>query len=413
MKRVLAVLTRIPEPWATFGAWLLAVAVGALDLVTGYDFHLTAFYLVPICWVCWVRGRSAGLVLAVVSSFFVVLSDRLAGHNYEHSWFPFWNGLMLLAVFGVAVEVLAAFMVAHQSNLEARALLESVNERLEETVQERTSALLTEVAERHRIETAKIHVERLLERQEKLAVLGTLTAGMAHEIRNPLTSLKARLYTLEKHLHAVPAARKDTDIIGKEISRLEHIVRDALSFARPAEPQLALIPADVILREILGLMSLHLENRQVHLAIESAPNLFIRADSGHLKQVLINLVQNAADAIDGLGTVTLRIRAARLPLMGHETDVVVFEVSDTGKGILPEVEKRLFDPFFSTKETGTGLGLPIAARIVQKHGGVLTYRTQLGKGTTFEVVLPGANDTAESAMSSHDLLRAGAARKEA
>ena len=248
------------------------------------------------------------------------------------------------------------------------------------------------------LQTKLVHSQHLLERQEKLVTLGTLAAGIAHEIRNPLTSLKARLYTLEKHLQTVPAARKDTDIIGAEISRLERIVQDVLSFARPSDPKLETIAADTLLRDVQGLMSPNLERRGVQLVVESNTELHIRADSGHLKQVLINLVRNGAEAIDGTGTVTLRSRAARAPVAGGETDAVILEVSDTGKGIPPEVEKRLFDPFFSTKETGTGLGLPIAARIVERHGGTLQYQTRLGHGTTFGVVLPREiKDTARNA----------------
>ena len=248
------------------------------------------------------------------------------------------------------------------------------------------------------LRTKLVHSQSLLEKQEKLATLGTLAAGIAHEIRNPLTSLKARLYTLEKHLQTVPAARKDTDIISAEISRLEHIVQDILSFARPSDPKLETIAAEIVVREVRGLMSPDLESRGLQLVVECGLGLFIRADSGRLKQVLINLVRNAAEAMDGPGTVTLRARAARAPLAGRETDAVILEVSDTGKGIPPEVEKRLFDPFFSTKETGTGLGLPIAARIVEKHGGMLQYQTRPGYGTTFGVVLPREiNDAARSA----------------
>jgi signal transduction histidine kinase len=238
------------------------------------------------------------------------------------------------------------------------------------------------------LRTKLVQSQTLLERQQKLATLGTLAAGIAHEIRNPLTSLKARLYTLEKHLENVPAARKDTDIISAEISRLEHIVQDVLSFARPSDPKLETIAAGTVIREVQGLMSPDLETRGVRLIVESSPELFLRADSGHLKQVLINLVRNAAEAIDGAGTVTLRTRPARAPLGGRETDAVILEVADDGQGIPLAVEKRLFDPFFSTKETGTGLGLSIAARLVEKHGGVLQYQTQPGHGTTFGVVLP-------------------------
>jgi signal transduction histidine kinase len=299
-----------------------------------------------------------------------------------------WNALMLLAVFVGAVYSVTAALDAYRSLAEAQALLREANEDLEETVQRRTAALRAEIAERQRLEQVKVQAERLLERQEKLATLGTLTAGIAHEIRNPLTSLKARLYTLDKHLQAVPAARKDTDIISAEISRLERILQDALSFARPADPKLESLAADTLLREVQGLMSTSLESRAVEVVVESDSGLHIRADSGHLKQVLINLVHNGADAIVGAGTVTLRARVGRASLGGHETDTVILEVIDTGKGIPPAVEKRLFDPFFSTKETGTGLGLPIAARIVERHGGILQYETRLGDGTTFGVVLP-------------------------
>jgi signal transduction histidine kinase len=248
------------------------------------------------------------------------------------------------------------------------------------------------------LRTKLVQSQSLLEKQEKLATLGTLAAGIAHEIRNPLTSLKARLYTLEKCLQTLPAARKHTDIISAEITRLERIVQDLLSFARPSDPKGITIAADTVIREVQGLMSQNLESRGVQLVVESSPELLIHADSGHLKQVLINLVRNAAEAIEGAGTVTLRTRAARAPLAGHPADVVILEVADNGKGIPPEVEKRLFDPFFSTKEAGTGLGLSIAARIVEKHGGVLQYQTRPGHGTTFGVVLPReTNDNARSA----------------
>src|SRR5258705_7682734 len=113
------------------------------------------------------------------------------------------------------------------------------------------------------LRTRLVESQTLLERQQKLATLGTLAAGIAHEIRNPLTSLKARLYTLEKHLQIVPAARKDTDIISAEISRLERIVQDVLSFARPSDPKLETIPADTVIREVQGLISPNLESHGV------------------------------------------------------------------------------------------------------------------------------------------------------
>ena len=179
-----------------------------------------------------------------------------------------------------------------------------------------------------------------------------------------------------------------------DVSRLERIVQDVLSFARPSDPRLETVAADTLLREVQGLMSPNLESRAVQLIVEPGPELLMRADSGHLKQVLVNLISNAADAIDGAGTVILRARAGLASLDGQETDAVLLEVSDTGKGIPPHIQERMFDPFFSTKETGTGLGLSIAARIIQKHGGALQYQTRPGHGTTFEIVLPRESEHA-------------------
>jgi two-component system cell cycle sensor histidine kinase/response regulator CckA len=116
----------------------------------------------------------------------------------------------------------------------------------------------------------------------------------------------------------------------------------------------------------------------------------LRVDPQQIEQVLINLVQNAADSIGTNGSIVLRCRTDSAVFAGKTLPVSVLEISDTGAGIAPEVEKRLFDPFFTTKCCGTGLGLPIAACIVEKHGGLLQYKTNLGSGTTFSVVLPSA-----------------------
>jgi signal transduction histidine kinase len=236
--------------------------------------------------------------------------------------------------------------------------------------------------------TRLVQHEALLEKQGKLATLGTLAAGIAHEIRNPLTSIKARLYTLDKHLEDPTLARKDAGIITGEITRLERIVQEVLNFARPSEPELKTLSAQSLLGEVHALMAPSLARDSVQFTVEPGSDLFVAADAAHLKQVLINLIRNAAEAIEGKGRITLRVRADRVRLNGSMGDVAILEVADTGQGISPEIEKHLFDPFFSTKETGTGLGLSTAARIVEKHGGLLQYQTRVGHGTTFGIVLP-------------------------
>jgi signal transduction histidine kinase len=229
---------------------------------------------------------------------------------------------------------------------------------------------------------------QLMERQEKLASLGMLAAGVAHEIRNPLTAIKAWLYLQQKHLTRGTPAFADAELIGGEIDRLERIVKDFLQFARPSEPQFAVIPAEQPLREVKKLMELDLEKSKIKLVLKEIVQAQIRVDPQQIKQVLINLIQNAADSIGESGTVTLHARRDEKWLDSRLMTVVILEVTDTGKGIPPDAEKRLFDPFFTTKDFGTGLGLPIAARIVEKHHGALQYQTQAGFGTTFGIILP-------------------------
>jgi signal transduction histidine kinase len=232
----------------------------------------------------------------------------------------------------------------------------------------------------------------IIVRQEKLASLGVLAAGVAHEIRNPLTAIKFRLYSLKKSLPAAGADNEDATVIGNEITRLERIVQDFLQFARPSEPELVVMPVQRILEEVQDLLKVQLKKSAIELKLELSDSAWVRADTQQIKQVLINLIQNSADSIGHDGVITLRVRNGYGSGRKGTGETALLEVTDNGKGIPPEVRKRLFDPFFTTKEGGTGLGLPIAARIVEKHGGELRYETELRRGTTFSVVLPRVNE---------------------
>src|SRR5262249_28347497 len=158
--------------------------------------------------------------------------------------------------------------------------------------------------------------------------------------RNPLTAIKAAVFLQQKKFAPNSPEASDAELVGREIRRLERIVTEFLQFARPAEPVLGNIPAQQPLREVQAFFAPELSRKNIRLVLEESNPLGVKMDGEQIKQVLINLVQNAADSIGCDGSITLRCRSDRRPLTNVETDVVVLEVADTGRGIAPEVEKR-------------------------------------------------------------------------
>jgi PAS domain S-box-containing protein len=227
-----------------------------------------------------------------------------------------------------------------------------------------------------------------LAESKKLASLAVLASGVAHEIRNPLTAIKARLYTHQKRLAKGSPEAEDGEFIAEEIGRLERIVREFLQFARPGDPVFAPVSPAELLREVHALLAEQMEKSAIQLTVAEVVESPVRADRQQIKQVLINLIRNAAESIGRDGAITLRARPQRVGFGGRAWESVSLEVKDTGKGIPPEVRARLFDPFFTTKASGTGLGLSIATRIVERHGGALRFQTHGKRGTTFRIVLP-------------------------
>jgi signal transduction histidine kinase len=228
--------------------------------------------------------------------------------------------------------------------------------------------------------------------ENKLAHFEKLALWQAHEIKQPLTAINAWLWTLEQSLPEGTPEQNVAVAIRHETDRLDQFVKEFLKLARPLEPKLISVKAEPALREIQALFQPQLEQQKIKLNVEPGANGSFRADPQQLKQVLINLVQNAAESIEHDGQITLRARHDRVPLKGRNSDVVIIEVEDSGPGIPAEVQPRLFDPFFSTKKEGTGLGLAIAARIVDRHGGVLEVRSPPGHGATFGLVLPAGQN---------------------
>lgn len=222
------------------------------------------------------------------------------------------------------------------------------------------------------------------EKQEKLASLGILASGVAHEIRNPLTAIKARLFALDKRLEPESPAHDQIAGISHEISRLEKIVREFLLFARPPKPELEPFDVNALIQDIRDFLSDELEQRQLTLEILPGDAALAKGDAEQIRQILINLIQNAADASPPDSSIELK----SINIESDGQNLVAIQVIDHGEGLPEEIAPKLFTPFFTTKPKGTGLGLSIAKRIAQTHKGDLRFQTRTEGGTTFELTLP-------------------------
>jgi len=361
-------LILLPKPVVVILAWALMLLTSCFDYITGRDFALSAFYLVPICWACWMAGRTAGIALATGGALAWLIGDLMSGLAYRHSLTPYWNAVMLLIFFLVVVYLLSAFQKAHYH--------------LEESVQERTAALQAEIQERKRLEAAKLQAERL-------AMVGTMAAQVAHEVRNPLGSITLNLDLIQKEFSNLAEGRTYSPEEGRglvieireEVSRIQRVIEDYLQFARLPKPQLRRVELNERLDQKLDFMHGEFEHARVKPRTHFDPAAkTINADAEQLWQAMLNLIRNSLDAMPNGGELTVGT--------WREAGQVRLRVSDTGKGMSAEQLKQVFAPFFTTKPNGTGLGLALVQQITTEHGGHVECESAPGKGSTFTIFLP-------------------------
>jgi signal transduction histidine kinase/DNA-binding response OmpR family regulator len=228
--------------------------------------------------------------------------------------------------------------------------------------------------------------EQQLMRADKLAALGTLAAGIAHEINNPLQPLLTNLELLLEDIEqGQPADRELIEFAMRDVQRIKRIVSNLLDFARPARATFAVFDANDIVHEVLALARKQLEQARIQVALSLEAQWRVRGNADQLKQVLLNLVINAMDAMPSGGNLTI----ATADGFCDAAPCLKLSVSDTGVGIPPEHIRQIFDPFFSTKPDGTGLGLAISHSIIAAHGGQIQVESDAER-TTFTIYLPSA-----------------------
>jgi two-component system nitrogen regulation sensor histidine kinase GlnL len=244
--------------------------------------------------------------------------------------------------------------------------------------------------------TRRRELEDDLKRADRLAMVGTLAAGLAHEIRNPLGGIKGAAQLLKRSLDRDSSLLEYANIMIREVDRVDNLIEQLLDLSRPAKLELAALNIHEILEDVLLLQTQASGEQKLIVKKRFDPSLPpIRGDRAQLTQVFLNLVQNAFHATSGSGTLTVTTRVETdFHIRGQGTDrskLIWVDIEDDGIGIKEEDLAHIFSPFFTTKNNGTGLGLAICYRIVTEHGGLIRVESAEGKGTTFKISLVVAN----------------------
>jgi signal transduction histidine kinase len=239
------------------------------------------------------------------------------------------------------------------------------------------------------VDTTRIELEQSREhllQSEKLAQIGKLAAGVAHSIRNPLTSVKMRLFSLERTLSLSAAQKEDFDVISEEIRHIDTIVGNFLEFSRPPKLKIQKASPSEVVDMAVQLLRHRIDSYGVTLELMRDRKLpEVDCDPEQLKEVLVNLIVNACEAMVDGGRILITEEEGATDPMDR---VVVIRVSDSGPGIPESIREKIFEPFYTTKQEGTGLGLSIATRIIQEHKGCLSVKCRPHKGAAFTITLP-------------------------
>ena len=229
------------------------------------------------------------------------------------------------------------------------------------------------------------HLKKEIARSQRLASIGRLAAGVAHEIRNPLSSIKGFATYFKERYRDTPRDQQTAEIMIQEVERLDRVIGQLLEFARPMSIQKRATQLEGLIRHSMKMVEGDARQKGITLNVKSDPRInTVQIDPDRIKQVLLNLYLNALEAMEGGGDLSVAF------LRVDKNQSIQITVSDTGPGIKPEDLPHLFDPYFTTKTSGTGLGLAIVHKIIESHKGEIQVKSQRGEGTTITLVIPHA-----------------------
>jgi len=232
-----------------------------------------------------------------------------------------------------------------------------------------------------------IALEESVRQSERFSLLGTLAAEIAHEIRNPITIINLMMHSIGQNADHTDQTREDLRIVTEKLDRINHIVEQTLNIARTTESNFVKASMNKLAEELLLFLNHKLNKSRVKVVTQLDPRIpEVTMDPGQIQQVLLNLMVNAQEAMSEKGgTMTVRTKLGKDRSIGP---CVRCSVEDTGVGIQPETQERLFEPFYTTRDGGTGLGLFISNKLVRRHNGHIRVESTPGEGSVVTVILP-------------------------
>lgn len=320
-----------------------------LAFLTAHVIFQRLYYL-PIIFAAFVYGFKGGLVTALVATLFYAPHVFSQWHDAK---FYFQNQIGEMVMFNVVGIITGLF-----------------SDRLKRQVEQ--------------TEKAYKQLESAFEKAEKsarMAAIGQLSAAMAHEIRNPLAGIKGAFEIIAKKISKDDKEYQFVDVSQKEINRLEKLTTDFLSFAKPKPPKKLKITIDSALRSVVDLCREKVIKNNIELKLDiSENNPTVNIDVDQIKQVFLNIILNSIEAIgnDGILTISAFVRK----------NCLIIRFSDTGRGMDSDTINKIYEPFFTTKTSGTGLGLSVSYQIIKQHDGNILVESKLGEGSIFDVELP-------------------------
>ena len=356
-------------------ALALLIAIGVADYLTGDELSIDPFYAIPILLVTWFGTRNQAIVIAVLCAFVWWLAGRAAGHIYSSEWLGIWDAVVRFMFF--CLVILAGVLFKQQAR--QRSELKRANEQLR-----------SEIADRQAAEEGLRQAQAQIARIARITTMGELAASIAHELNQPLGSIvmsgDACLRWLAMKPLDLDEVRQAVEAIIRDGTRASAVLVRIRGFLRPEGRLRERLDINDVIREVIALLDGELRRNGVSLETDMHANLSpVVVDRVLVQQVILNLMINAIEAVRAVSN---RARVLHIRTEEQPSGSIVVLVQDSGVGLDPEHSSRMFEPFYTTKVDGVGMGLTISRSIIEAHGGRLWAIANDGPGGTFCFTLP-------------------------